>query len=67
MTLYSEYYRRRLDEQATRLIELDKYRPRIYYITGKKRKYEESMGYPIDSDNEMIREPNLFNLNEEPR
>jgi hypothetical protein len=66
MTLYSEYYRRRLDDQATRLIELDKYRPRIYYITGKKRKYQEAMGYPIDSDNEMIQKP-IINLNEEPR
>jgi hypothetical protein len=65
MTLYSEYYRRRLDNQATRLKELDKYKPRIYYITGKKRKYEEAMGYPIDSDNETIQEPNL-NRNEEP-
>ena len=66
MLLYSDYYRRRLDAQATRIMELDKYKPKINYITGKKRKYEEAMGYPIDSDNEMIREPNL-NLNEEPR
>jgi hypothetical protein len=51
MLLYSDYYRRRLDAQATRIMELDKYKPKINYITGKKRKYEEAMGYPIDCDN----------------
>jgi hypothetical protein len=57
MLSYSEYYRQRLLAQTARLTEVYKYRPKIYYITTcKKRKYEEAMGYPIDSDDERIRE-----------
>ena len=56
MPSYSEYYRQRLLEQTARLTEVYKYRPKIYYITCKKRKYEEAMAYPIDSDDERIRE-----------
>lgn len=52
MPSYSEYYRQRLDAQTTRLIELDKLKPKIYCIAGKKRKYQEAFGYPIDSDDE---------------
>lgn len=52
MPSYSEYYRQRLDAQASRLIELDKLKPKIHYITCKKRKYQEAFGYPIDSDDE---------------
>ena len=50
MPSYSEYYRQRLDSQTYRLVELDKCILKIYHITGKKRKYEEAMGYPIDCD-----------------
>ena len=66
MLLYSDYYRRRLDAQATRIMELDKYKPKIDYITGKKRKYEEAMGYPIDCD-VIIQEADSIKVNEESR
>ena len=64
MFSYSNYYRQRLEEQTIRLTELDKIITNIYCITGKKRKFEDAMGYSIDSDNEMIQEP-IINLNEE--
>lgn len=49
MISYSEYYRQRLEEQQFRLHELDnKIKLTTTNITGKKRKYEEAMGYPND-------------------
>ncbi len=50
MFSYSNYYRQRLEEQTVRLTELDKIITNIYCITGKKRKFEDAMGYSIDSD-----------------
>jgi hypothetical protein len=50
MFSYSNYYRQRLEEQTNRLTELDKIITNIYCITGKKRKFEDAMGYFIDSD-----------------
>jgi hypothetical protein len=50
MFSYSNYYRQRLEEQTIRLTELDKIITNIYCITGKKRKFEDAMGYSIDSD-----------------
>lgn len=49
MSTYSEYYRQRLEEQRIRLEVLEK-KPKtsIPNITGKKRTYEEAMGYPND-------------------
>ena len=65
MPLYSEYYRQRLNAQSARLTQVISYRPKIYYITGKKRKYEEAMGYPIDSDDERFRQAVEIELNED--
>jgi hypothetical protein len=50
MFSYSNYYRQRLEEQSVRLTKLDKIITNIYCITGKKRKFEDAMGYSIDSD-----------------
>jgi hypothetical protein len=50
MFSYSNYYRQRLEEQTVRLTELDKIITNIYCITGKKRKFEDAMGYSVDSD-----------------
>lgn len=49
MSSYSEYYHQRLEAQRIRLQILD-LNPQICStnITGKKRKYEEAMGYPND-------------------
>jgi hypothetical protein len=66
MPSYSEYYRQRLDSQTSRLVELDKCILKIYHITGKKRKYEEAMGYHIDSDHENFKESISIKLNEYP-
>jgi hypothetical protein len=49
MFSYSNYYRQRLEEQSVRLTKLDKIITNIYCITGKKRKFEDAMGYSIDS------------------
>ena len=63
MQTYSEYYYQRLESQKKRLSQVNNFNIDIinnninnidYSITRKKRKYEEAMGYPIDSDNEMI-------------
>lgn len=50
MSSYSEYFRQRLLEQQFRLQELDNKSIIIKSsnIIGKKRKYEEAMGYQND-------------------
>ena len=48
MSSYSEYFRQRLLEQQFRLQELDKQIIQTSNIIGKKRKYEEAMGYQND-------------------
>jgi len=49
MSSYSEYFRQRLLEQQFRLQELDKKSIiKTSNIIGKKRKYEEAMGYQND-------------------
>jgi len=50
MFSYSNYYRQRLEDQTERLTKLDKIITNIYCITGKKRNFENAMGYSIDSD-----------------
>ena len=65
MTSYSEYYRRRLEEQTMRLKDLDKKEIIIHNITGNKRTYENAMGYPNDylvvQDPESIETPRGIN------
>lgn len=49
-----EYYRQRLNEQKFRLEKIEdsfKYPT----VTGKKRKYEDAMGYP--NDYEVVQDP----------
>jgi len=49
MSSYSQYFRQRFEEQNLRLQEIDKkVQISSLNITGKKRKYEEAMGYPND-------------------
>jgi hypothetical protein len=49
MQSYTEYFRQRLEAQMFRLKELEcKSNDKIPIITGKKRKYEEAMGYIND-------------------
>jgi len=49
MLSYSEYYRQRLKNQKIRLQELETNSKIISLnIIGKKRTYEEAMGYPND-------------------
>ena len=52
MYSYSRIFRQRLNEQTTRIIEIDLNHKtpitNITNITGRKRKYEEAMGYPND-------------------
>jgi len=49
MSTYSEYFRQRLYEQNLRLQDLEiKSKYETTNITGKKRKYEEAMGYKND-------------------
>jgi hypothetical protein len=59
MSSYSEYYRQRLEAQRIRLQILDA-NPQIHTsnITGKKRKYEEAIGYP--NDYLVVQEPETF-------
>lgn len=56
MLSYTKYYRERLDERCICLESLDKKR-KIFTqnITGKKRKYEEAMGY--SNDYLVVQEP----------
>lgn len=59
MQLYSEYYRQRLYAQKIRLEVLnDNTKAQIENITGKKRKYEEAMGYT--NDYPVVQEPASF-------
>ena len=56
MQSYTEYFRQRLEEQKSRLHAFEnKSKDTIPSITGKKRKYEEAMGYP--NDYEVVQEP----------
>ena len=56
MQPYSEYFRQRLEEQKLRLQAFEnKSKTHTPSITGKKRKYEEAMGYP--NDYEVVQEP----------
>ena len=59
MQSYSEYFRQRLDDQQRRLDVLEqKPKFQIENITGKKRKYEEAMGYT--NDYPVVQEPEYF-------
>jgi hypothetical protein len=62
MISYTEYYRRRLDDQSVRLKELDKLIHKINCITGKKRNYEEAIGYN-DDDNRVVEENESIKVN----
>ncbi len=56
MQSYSEYFRQRLEEQKLRLQAFEnKSKTHTPSIIGKKRKYEEAMGYP--NDYEVVQEP----------
>lgn len=62
MSSYSEYYRQRLEEQKIRLNELEsKSNIKTINITGKKRKYEEAMGY--QNDYLVVQEPESIQKN----
>jgi hypothetical protein len=63
MISYTEYYRRRLDDQSVRLKELDKLIHKINCITGKKRNYEEAIGYNDDNDNRVVEENESIKVN----
>ena len=64
MISYTEYYRRRLDDQSVRLKELDKLIHKINCITGKKRNYEEAIGYnDDDNDNRVVEENESIKVN----
>lgn len=57
---YSNYFRQRLNAQDERLKEIVSYYKETNF-TGKKRKYEEAMGYP--NDYEVVQEPKLILTN----
>lgn len=59
MSSYSEYFRKRLDSQKIRLHELES--NNIPSLTGKKRKYEEAMGY--QNDYLVVQEPESIKTN----
>jgi hypothetical protein len=62
MQSYSEYFRQRLEEQKSRLQAFEnKSKTHIPSITGKKRKYEEAMGYL--NDYEVVQEPETIVTN----
>ena len=62
MQSYSEYFRQRLKEQHLRVYAFEnKFNTHIPSITGKKRKYEEAMGY--QNDYEVVQEPELIVTN----
>lgn len=62
MSSYSEYYRQRLEDQKIRLKELEsKPKTKTLNITGKKRKYEEAMGY--QNDYLVVQEPESIQQN----
>jgi hypothetical protein len=60
MDSYIEYFRQRLNEQELRLQELERKTVHIQTpnITGKKRKYEDALGYP--NDYEVVQDPESF-------
>lgn len=62
MSSYSEYYHHRLQDQKIRLKELES-KPKIttLNITGKKRKYDEAMGY--QNDYLVVQEPESIQQN----
>jgi hypothetical protein len=56
MQSYSEYFRQRLEQQNSRIKDLESQRKNISpNVTGKKRKYEEAMGY--QNDYEVVQDP----------
>ena len=56
MESYTEYFRQRLEEQKMRIQDLEcQSKDKIPNITGKKRKYEEAMGY--QNDYEVVQDP----------
>ena len=55
MTSRIEYYRQRLIEQQYRLENIERCKSDV---TGKKRKYEDAMGYP--NDYEVVQDPQSF-------
>lgn len=62
MPSYFEYYRKRLDEQTNRLQKENITFPNtIPNITGKKRKYEDAMGYP--NDYLVVQDPKSIEVN----
>ena len=62
MQSYTEYYRQRLEEQNLRLQELEREaKDKLPNITGKKRKYEEAMGY--QNDYEVVQDPKSIGTN----
>jgi hypothetical protein len=61
MQSYSEYFRQRLEEQQLRIHALERPKTSTPNIRGKKRKYEEAMGY--QNDYEVVQEPELITQN----
>lgn len=60
MTSYSEYYHQRLNAQAERVKKLEEKPVKaLINISGKKRKYEEAMGYM--NDYLVVQEPSQEN------
>lgn len=59
MSSYSEYFRQRLDAQKNRMRELNI--PQIETMIGKKRKYEEAMGY--NNDYIVVQESETIHMN----
>jgi len=60
MLSYTEYYRQRLNQAKICQYDIDKH-ILIPNITGKKRKYEEAMGYP--NDYEIVQDPQSITAN----
>jgi len=62
MSSYSEYYRQRLQDQKIRLQEFESnLKKTTPNITGRKRKYEEAMGY--QNDYLVVQEPQSIQQN----
>jgi hypothetical protein len=56
MQSYTEYFRQRLQEQQIRIKDFESQsKNTTLNITGKKRKYEEAMGY--QHDYEVVQDP----------
>jgi hypothetical protein len=59
MRSYSEYYRQRLTNQKYRIRELYvQLKYPVENITGKKRSFEEAMGFP--NDYEVVTNPETY-------